>query len=137
MIRLSKVVKCPIDIEIKDESTPASEKDFHTRCLDLFNAIDGMGHYTNSACFMTLNLRNLRLVRELTEIWNYRANIPLQMRRQICPPYGDPFEISDADLFTMENENARDEQRKMVLTVLERLVQELLRKTKLWELITC
>ena len=32
MIRLSKVLKCPIDIEIKDESTPASEKDFQTRC---------------------------------------------------------------------------------------------------------
>ena len=124
MIRLSKVLKCPIDIEIKDESTPASEKDFRTRCLDLFNAIDAMGHYTNSAWFMTLNLRNLRrLVRELTEIWNYRANIPLQMRRQICPPHGDPFrDLRYADLFTMENENARDEQRKMVLTVLERLV---------------
>lgn len=124
MIRLSKVLKCPIDIEIKDESTPASEKDAQTRCLDLFHAIDAMGHYTDASWFLSLNLRNLRrLIRELTEIWNYRANIPIQMRRQICPPHGDPFrDLRYADLFTMEGESVREEQQKMVLTVLERLV---------------
>ena len=124
MIRLSKVLGRPIDIEIKDESIEASAKDAQTRCFELFNAIDAMGHYTDASWFMSLNLRSLRrLVRELTEIWNYRANIPIQMRRQICPPHGDPFrDLRYANLFTMEGENVREEQRKMVLTVLERLV---------------
>jgi hypothetical protein len=25
------------------------------------------------------------------DIWNYRAQIPIETKRNICPPYGDPF----------------------------------------------
>ena len=124
MIRLSRILRCPINIQIDDDQQGESDKDALTRCRELFNAIDGMGHYTSPEWFMSLDLRKLRrLVRELTEIWNYRANIPLHVRRQICPPNGDPFrELRYADLFTMEDESVRDEQRKMVLRVLEKLV---------------
>ena len=109
---------------MEEEHQDTVEKDSETRCRDLFNAIDGMGHYTSPEWFMSLDLRKLRrLVRELTEIWNYRATIPLHVRRQICPPNGDPFrELRYAELFTMEDESVREEQRKMVLRVLEKLV---------------
>ena len=124
MIRLGNTLRVPINIVIEDESQPVSEKDTETRCRDLFHTIDAMGHYTSPEWFTSLDLRKLRrLVRELTEIWNYRANIPLQVRRQICPPHGDPFsELRYSDLFAMEDDSMREEQRKMVLNVLEKLV---------------
>jgi len=124
LIRMGKMLHMPVNIVIEDDSQPAAEKDTETRCRDLFHAIDGMGHYTTSDWFMSLDVRHMRkLIRELTEIWNYRANIPLQMRRQICPPHGDPFrELRYADLFISEQESTFDNQRQMVLRVLEKLV---------------
>ena len=93
----------------------------------MFHAIDNMGHYTCVDWFTGLSLRNLRkFVRELTEIWNYRANIPLHVRRQICPPHGDPFrDLRYADLFTNSGEEDIIEQRKMVLVVLEKHAKQL------------
>ena len=124
MIRMGKALNVPVNVVIEDNSQPAAEKSVETRCMDLFHTIDSMGHYTSSEWFMTLNLRSLRkLIRELTEIWNYRANIPLQVRRQICPPHGDPFRnLRYAELFAMEGEENIETQKKMVLSVLEKLV---------------
>lgn len=124
MIRLAKTIGRPVNIMIEEEIQPVEHKTVETRCRDLFHAIDNMGHYTCVEWFTGLSLRNLRkFVRELTEIWNYRANIPLHVRRQICPPHGDPFrELRYADLFTMNGEEVIQEQQKMVLVVLEKLI---------------
>ena len=125
MIRLARTVGRPVNIIIEEEIQPVEHKTFETRCRDLFHTIDTMGHYTCVEWFTGLSLRSLRkFVRELTEIWNYRANIPLHVRRQICPPHGDPFrELRYADLFTMDGEeDAIRDQQKMVLVVLEKLV---------------
>jgi hypothetical protein len=124
MIRLARTIGKSVNIIIEEEIQPVEHKTLETRCRDVFHAIDNMGHYTSVEWFTGLSLRNLRkFVRELTEIWNYRANIPLHVRRQICPPHGDPFrDLRYADLFTNSGEEEIIEQRKMVLVVLEKLV---------------
>ena len=41
-----------------------------------------------------LNLERVRIIkfiRELADIWLYRAQLPKEVKRQICPPMGDPF----------------------------------------------
>ena len=51
-----------------------------------------LGNYTNSSWFTSLSRENLILfVKELVDIWNYRANLDENIKRDICPPYGNPF----------------------------------------------
>lgn len=125
LIRLSRLVNRHINITIEEEVQDVVERDFNTRCRDLFHTIDTTtGNYTSSEWFMGLSVRRLRgLVRELTEIWNYRANIPHQVRRQICPPDGNPFRnLRYADIFAVSDDSFNEDHKKMILSVLEKLV---------------
>ena len=30
-------------------------------------------------------------MRELADLWHYRANLSQEVKREICPPHGNPF----------------------------------------------
>ena len=60
--------------------------------LTLFNKIDSFGHITDANWFLQLSRPALiKLIRELRDIWEYRAALTSQMKRAICPPHGNPF----------------------------------------------
>lgn len=62
------------------------------RTKNIFYEIDNLGNYTNYEWFFNLNRVNLiRFIKELYDIWNYRANIEFITKNDICPPYGNPF----------------------------------------------
>jgi hypothetical protein len=62
------------------------------RVLGLFQIIDSLGNYTNPQWFNTLNSVQIKkFIKELMDIWNYRAEIPSLIKRNICPPNGTPF----------------------------------------------
>ena len=51
-----------------------------------------MGNYTDAKWFNSLNRAGLiRYMRELIDIWAYRAQLSIVIKREICPPNGDPF----------------------------------------------
>jgi len=57
-----------------------------------FQQINSHGHYSDSVWFSELNyLSIMRFMRELNDIWNYRAQILPQLKQEICPPHGNPF----------------------------------------------
>jgi hypothetical protein len=61
----------------------------------IFNRMDEFGNYTNLNWFFELDLQGLRnILRELYDIWYYRAQLTPEMRRDICPPNGSPFTMS-------------------------------------------
>jgi hypothetical protein len=59
-------------------------------------------------------------MRELLEIWNYRAQLTNETKRAICPPNGDPFR--EFNMHIIYTEPDIDDVRKHVLNVLEKLV---------------
>ena len=91
------------------------------RALTLFQKIDALGNYSNFQWFLSLNkIKLIRLVRELADIWNYRAQIELQMKKNICPPNGDPFR--NLSMHYIGSEQDVNNIRKVILEFLEKLV---------------
>jgi hypothetical protein len=123
LLRLSRILKIPICTEIKDihEEIPL-KKSIELRSLSLFQNIDALGNYSNAQWFLNLNKPLLiKLIRELLDIWSYRAPLTIETKRAICPPLGNPFSrlIHINQLQMIEN---IDEVRKFTLEILERFV---------------
>ena len=65
---------------------------FRQHVLQLFQTINALGHYSDPEWFVALTYeQHITFLRELIDIWNYRAELSPQARRTIYPPYGDPF----------------------------------------------
>ena len=74
----------------QDVLTP--QQRFRQHVLGLFQIINALGHYSDPDWFTSLTYnQHVTFLRELIDIWNYRAELSPQMRRTIYPPYGDPF----------------------------------------------
>ena len=92
IIKLSKYRGNPIKLIIDkpDEVSPLKQLDF--RILAVFQEIDNLGNYTDITWFSSLQrVRLIRFIRELSDIWSYRAQLTMLTRREICPPIGNPF----------------------------------------------
>jgi len=89
------------------------------RIQNLFIEIDLLGNYTQSSWFSSLERRDfIRFLRCLYEIWNYRAQMPAETKRQICQ-FRDPF-------FQIRFPNAIEtdinEIKNICITVMEEMV---------------
>ena len=122
IIRIAKILKFHINLHYEDEvPVVSSAKMIELRALTLFQTIDELGNYSNSSWFLSLNRNQLiRFLRELTDIWNYRAQITLETKRNICPPTGDPFR--SLNMIYIHNEPNMLNVKKAVLEVLEKMV---------------
>lgn len=123
LLRLSRVLKINISTEISDVTKEVSDKkSVELRALTLFQNIDSLGNYSNSQWFLTLNRNQLiKFIRELIDIWEYRANLAPQTKRDICPPLGNPFHRLPNYIILQNLENI-DDLRKIILEILEKLV---------------
>jgi hypothetical protein len=122
LLRLSKILKINIVLTLEDETPSISEeKVVELRALSLFQNIDALGNYSNCNWFLSLNRNQIiKFIRELADIWSYRAQLSIETKRAICPPNGDPFRNLNMSLIHVsQNFNIV---RKVVLEVLEKLV---------------
>ena len=122
LLRLSKVLKIKVSTEIQDISQDiTSEKSLELRTLDLFQNIDSLGNYSNPQWFLSLNrLRLLKFIKELCDIWEYRAQLTIETKRLICPPYGTPFR--NINMSSIANDHNLETIRKSILDSLEKMV---------------
>jgi hypothetical protein len=122
VVRISRIIKIHINLHFEDDTKNISnEKTIELRALTLFQNIDGLGNYSNSEWFLSLNrIQLLKYVRELQDIWNYRAQLSNEMKRNICPPNGDPFR--NLSMPYIHTEPNMYNVRKVILEVLEKLV---------------
>ena len=119
-LKISKILKVQIDIVIK-HSLPLAVKTAETRALDLFIVIDSLGNYSNPEWFMSLNIFKLfRFMREISDIWNYRINIPMETKQKIYPPHGNLFR--NFNMTFPLNEININFLRERILDIMERLV---------------
>ena len=122
ILRLSRILKIHVNLHFEDDTQNISgEKAIELRALSLFQNIDALGNYSNSNWFLSLNRNQIiKLVRELIDIWNYRAQLSQEVKRNICPPNGDPFRNLSMPYIHVEGEIGNV--KKVVLEVLEKLV---------------
>jgi hypothetical protein len=123
LLRLSRVLKIKISTEISDITKDVSDKkSVELRAVTLFQNIDALGNYSNVQWFLTLNRNQLiRFVRELVDIWQYRANLSIEVKKAICYPSGNPFQRMPQYNTLQILENI-DELRKIILDIMEKLV---------------
>ena len=68
------------------------EKQEELFIVDLFQHINTLGNYSDSDWFIALQRDELvRFIRNVHDIWYYRANLSQEMKERICPPHGNPF----------------------------------------------
>lgn len=122
LIVLSKILRIHINLCFEDEiQIIPEEKVVELRTLTLFQNIDALGNYSNSNWFLSLNRNQIiKLVRELADIWSYRAQLSMETKLSICPPTGDPFRNLNMSLIHVSPNFSIV--RKIALEVLEKLV---------------
>lgn len=122
LLRLSKILKIPVEIEIKNEVTTTTQnKSFETRVMELFHTIDSLGFYTDKNWFLSLNINKLlKWIFEIKDIWNYRANLLLETKQEIYPFYGGDLFRNIRTLYS--NTSNIEDVRGTSLEIMERLV---------------
>jgi len=122
IIKLSRILKVHINLHYEDDTQNISnEKMVELRALSLFQNIDALGNYSNSHWLLSLNRTQLiKFLRELADIWNYRAQITPETKRSICPPSGDPFR--NLNMHYIHSEQNMTNVKKVVLELLEKIV---------------
>ena len=74
----------------QDTLTP--QQRYRQNVLHLFQNIDLLGHYSDPDWFLHLTYQeHITFLRELMDIWNYRAELSYNARASVYPPYGNPF----------------------------------------------
>ena len=92
LIKLSKLLNITTSIKYEELICMDENQKLEMKTLTLFQTIDSLGNYTNISWFNNLDKYELiRFIRELMEIWNYRASLSQHVKREICPPEGNPF----------------------------------------------
>ena len=126
IFRISKILGKPIQpIEKEPEYTLAQQ--VVNRTVILFQNINYLGHYTDYTWFLHLSrIKILKFVRELIDIWNYRAALTEADKKSICPPYGRPFSNYDYNDILLSKENLQ----MHALSVMENLISAPANETK-------
>ena len=116
-IKLSKLFNYPIELEIEKDDIVFNDTDIiRNKTVELFQHMDSLGHYTNPNWLLNLDLRKLlRFIRELHDIWEYRAQLTLETKQHIHYPNGTPFNTS------MHNTRDINQLRKTILCIIENL----------------
>ena len=116
--RLSRILNIPIKLTIEQDII-CPKKQLELRILKIFQRMDELGNYTESAWFGTLRRNELvKFTRELHDIWNFRLNLTSDTKYNICPQ-GDPFRhINLLNIITIPIEVLK----KMVISIIENFI---------------
>ena len=122
LIRLGRILKISINLKFEDDAKSVSnEKAIELKAIALFQNIDALGNYSNANWFLSLNrIQIIKFIRDLIDIWNYRAQLTAETKRNICPPNGDPFRSLSVQYINTEPNLWNI--KKVVLEVLDKMV---------------
>ena len=107
--------------DIRRNLTEIRSRPISQRIIEVFMEIDLLGNYTESAWFANLEKREYyRYYATLNDIWGYRARMPFDVKRKICP-LGDPFTNIFNERFVYENVTI-ERLREACITIIENMV---------------
>ena len=121
IVKISRKLKLPLNIKLKDDTKDLSyKKKTELRAINVFQKFDNMGFITNSRWIMDLNrLRCKKYLRELEDVWNYRAQISNDTKRNIIPPNGKLFH--NINLHHLFNTKTELFLKNIILDLIEKL----------------
>ena len=121
ILRMSKILNENIQINLADDTTHLSPKKImELKAISLFHKIDTFGHITDINWFITLNKRqSIKYIKELFDIWNYRAQLTNDTKLSVCPPNGTPFSGMNIGSLGQKNEATL---KKYILRIIENLI---------------
>ena len=119
IIRIGKLFNIHVNVIIEHEIVNKT-KSVQFKALDIFQKIDALGNYSDPRWFLSLNHAQLtKFVRELADIYNYRANLLPETKQKIYPHPGDIFDGFDMNhMIGLEIDKTRD----YILNLVERFV---------------
>jgi hypothetical protein len=122
VMRLSNILNVSISIVLDDVTKNMSiKKTIELRTLGIFQNIDALGNYSNPQWLISLNkIQLIRFIRELIDIWCYRAPLIGNTKREICPPIGNPFSKTNYNF--LHNTENLDIIRNHVLELMDKFV---------------
>lgn len=118
-IKLSNILGITINLKLSnnEEVHLCIKKQNENTSLELFQTINEFGHYSHYSWFLTLNRQSLiRFVRDLIDIWEYRAELNLYTKCKICFPNGNPFRYN---LRALCNNNFYELQKNVLVIISE------------------
>jgi len=119
-LKLGKINKIEQEKEIIEEPMDP-KKHLEMKIIQLFQFINELGNYSDSSWFLNLPLHMLVMfIRELYDIWHYRAQLSPSMMREIVPPHGNPFLGLQMHLAQHQNE---DYLRKSAFRIMDYMVK--------------
>ena len=120
VLRIARCLNIGLDLNIEaDIISPAQSVEL--RALDLFQKIDALGNYSDPQWFLSLGRQQLtKFVRELHDIFSYRAQLIPEIKRNICPPHGEPF--YNVNLHYIQHTLDMIDIRNFVLAIMEKFV---------------
>ncbi len=97
IIKLAKCMNKIINIDLdKTDNGITPKKMNEIKAFELFQIINTLGNYADHNWFLSLNrIQLIRFIREIIDIWEYRADLTLETKQLICSPYGNPFRYLD------------------------------------------
>jgi len=105
-----------IEEEVIDPS-----KQLEMKILELFQYINELGNYADSSWFSNLSRHmTVLFIREVYDIWHYRAQLTQETMRSIVPPHGNPFTGMNLQLAQSQSD---DFIRKQAVKIIEYLVK--------------
>ncbi len=91
-LKLASILKLPYKTIEQEVLTEAQIIDF--KITDICQTLESHGFMVDPNWFRILTkIQIINYIKELYDIWNWRASLTPQAKSQICPPYGDPFRM--------------------------------------------
>ena len=122
MRRLCKILHYPLSVDIDINLADYNEEQKVALSINsVFQQIDELGNYSNADWLMNLEKPALlRYIKELYDIWSYRAQLTHEVKTNICHPTGNPFRNMPS-YNNLVNRNIT-EIRKHIVTIIENLI---------------
>lgn len=124
LVKLSKFLDNDLILSVEEEPIIDEIKLFENRVRNVFQEIDSLGNYTDPNWLFDIcndKFLIIKFLRELADIWMYRAQLSLFTREQICPPYGYPFSLANVNFYIIHALNINILKTKLI-TVIELFV---------------
>ncbi len=120
-VRMARAFKENVKLDISAPDPRISTvKRLELRTLSIFQQLDSYGHVTDPSWYVSLDkAKLLKFIKELMDIWNYRAQLDDNTKAIIYPPNGNPFRRINMHMLVQQEVNVV---RRKVLDVIESLI---------------
>ena len=124
IVKMSKIFKLPVIIKLEEDNTNLSyKKKTELRAINVFQNFDNMGFITDSNWLMNLSRnRCIRYIRELDDVWRYRAQITQQTKLNILPSTNGRL-FNGINLHAMFSSKTELYIKNFILDLVEKLIK--------------